>query len=70
MVTVRECLVVLSELDMRAGVPLEPWGQRGVRAAMCERLVRAEDELEVRRPPRHLARLRGVRRRLEVELWP
>ena len=71
-VTVRECIRVLGEAGERAGVALEPWGDRGVREGMLERLVRVEDALEMAGVRRDVARgrVRGVRRRLELALWP
>ena len=72
-VTVRECIRVLGEAGERAGVALEPWSERAVREGVCERMVRAEDELELRRgavQARRRAGIRGVRRRLDLALWP
>jgi hypothetical protein len=69
MVQIREVVRAASEAGVRMGVALEPWGQRAVREGVVERLVRAEDELELRRGDSG-AGLRAVRRRLEVELWP
>lgn len=72
-VSIRECLVYLSEADLRPGIPVEPWSSRSVRETMCDRLTRAEDELELRKsklviPYRN--RIQSVRRRLEAELYP
>ncbi len=64
--------LVLADFRARGG-SLDAWHQRLTRAAMAEALSRAEDALESESRG-HVAKartdLRGIRRRLELELWP
>lgn len=67
MVTIRECVRAASEAGVRLGVSLEPWRSRAIREGVCEAMTRCEDRLELDGRRRDV--LRGVRRRLELELW-
>jgi hypothetical protein len=63
--------LVLADFRARGGSP-DTWHLRSTREAMVEALSRAEDALEVESRGRMTAArvdLRGIRRRVERELW-
>ena len=63
---------VLAEFRRRGGTP-DTWRLRSTREAMADALTRTEDAIELESRGRMTAErlaLRGIRRRLECELWP
>jgi hypothetical protein len=65
-------VLVLAAFRARGGSP-DTWRQRPTREAMAEALSRVEDAVEVENRGRTAAvrlALRGIRQRVERELWP